>query len=77
MVSVYDKNGWTKDLQPLNIGRAKHGCTSFLSGNQRVKKSKFTFWEGKNLKLIFSSSWSLGDGAKLTPLRFSGMINGL
>ena len=35
--SVYNTTDWVKDLQPLNIGRKYHACTSFMSGETRVR----------------------------------------
>ena len=37
-VSVYGLQGWVEDLQPLNIGRYQHACTSYASGrSSRVR----------------------------------------
>ena len=35
-VSVYGRQGWVKDLQPLNTGRLLHACTSYMSAGTRV-----------------------------------------
>ena len=40
IVSVYNKNGWVRDLAPMNQGRYGHGCTSFVSGGKKVN----IFW---------------------------------
>ena len=34
--SVYNKNGWQRDLASLNDARYLHGCTSFILEGQRV-----------------------------------------
>ena len=34
--SVYNKDGWQKDLASLNQARYLHGCTSFIHEGQRV-----------------------------------------
>ena len=39
VVSVYNENGWQRDLPSLLLGRANHGCTSFVSGNKRVNRN--------------------------------------
>ena len=36
-VSVYGLQGWMEDLQPLNIGRFLHACSSYVSGGTRVR----------------------------------------
>ena len=37
-VAVYDVNGWKKNLPSLLLGRGYgHGCTSFVTGNNRVE----------------------------------------
>ena len=36
-VSVYGLQGWIEDLQPLNIGRFHHACSSYMSGGSRVR----------------------------------------
>ena len=36
-VSVYGRQGWVKDLQPLNTGRLAHACTSYMSAGIRVR----------------------------------------
>ena len=51
VVSVYNENGWQRDLPSLLLGRANHGCTSFFSGNKRVNRDPR--WMGKcNLTLL-------------------------
>ena len=37
IASVYDIQGWREDLQPLNIGRYYHACTSYMSEGSRVR----------------------------------------
>ena len=39
VVSVYNENGWQRDLPSLLLGRANHGCTSFVSGSKRVNRN--------------------------------------
>ena len=36
-VSVYDLQGWRENLQPLNIGRWRHACSSFKSDGNWVR----------------------------------------
>ena len=36
-VSVYNVEGWLEDLPPLNTGRFHHACSSYLSGETRVR----------------------------------------
>ena len=35
-VSVYGRQGWAGDLQPLNTGRFDHACTSYKTAGTRV-----------------------------------------
>ena len=35
-VSVYGRQGWVEDLQPLNTGRYSHACTSYKTAGTRV-----------------------------------------
>ena len=37
-VSVYSVEGWHWDLPPLNTGRYNHACSSYWSGERRVRK---------------------------------------
>ena len=37
-VSMYTAEGWNLDLPDLVEGRKKHACTSFLSGENRVRE---------------------------------------
>ena len=36
-VHVYGLDGFQKDLQPMNIGRMSHACTSFTSAGKKVR----------------------------------------
>ena len=36
-VSVYGLQGWVEDLQPLNIRRYWHACSSYMSAGTRVR----------------------------------------
>ena len=36
-VSVYNVEGWQQDLPPLNTGRYYHACSSYWSGERRVR----------------------------------------
>ncbi len=36
IVSEYNQEGWVGDLASLNVGRYGHGCSSFVSGAERV-----------------------------------------
>ena len=36
-VSVYNVEGWLEDLPPLNTGRYLHACSSYRSGETRVR----------------------------------------
>ena len=36
-VSVYSVEGWQQDLPPLNTGRYRHACSSYWSGERRVR----------------------------------------
>ena len=36
-VSVYTVEGWQNDLPPLNTGRWAYACTSYRSGERRVR----------------------------------------
>ena len=36
-VSMYDVEGWQKDLPPLNTGRERHACTSYWSEERKVR----------------------------------------
>ena len=35
-VSVYNEAGWLRDLTPLNQGRYRHACSSFILDGERV-----------------------------------------
>ena len=37
IVSEYNQEGWVGDLASLNVGRYGHGCSSFVSGAERVR----------------------------------------
>ena len=37
-VSMYTAEGWNLDLPDLVEGRKKHACTSFMSGENRVRE---------------------------------------
>ena len=41
-VSVYNTEGWLEDLPPLNTGRDSHACSSYWSGERRVR-----YYEGE------------------------------
>ena len=41
-VSVYNVEGWQEDLPPLNTDRRSHACSSYLSGERRVR-----YYEGE------------------------------
>ena len=36
-VSVYGRQGWKRDLRPLNDGRLNHACTSYKTAGTRVR----------------------------------------
>ena len=36
-VSVYNDQGWVEDMSQLNTGRYQHACTSYMSGEKRVR----------------------------------------
>ena len=36
-VSVYNTQGWLEDLPSLNMGRYQHACTSYMSGENKVR----------------------------------------
>ena len=36
-VAVFGEEGWRRDLEPLNIGRNDHACSSYTSGESRVR----------------------------------------
>ena len=36
-VSVYNMEGWQQDLPSLNSGRSRHACSSYWSGERRVR----------------------------------------
>ena len=36
-VSVYNVEGWQEDLPSLNTGRSSHACSSYMSGERRVR----------------------------------------
>ena len=36
IVSVYSDAGWQKDLAPMNVGRALHACSFYVSGGKKV-----------------------------------------
>ena len=36
-VSVYNVQGWQNDLSPLNTGRRDHACSSYWSGETKVR----------------------------------------
>ena len=33
-VSIYNAEGWQRDLPPLNTGRRNHACSSYWSGER-------------------------------------------
>ena len=35
-VSVYNDDGWQRDLAPLNQGRRNHACGSYVNGGKKV-----------------------------------------
>ena len=35
-VSRYGLEGWLEDLPPLNVGRSRHGCGSYVSDGDLV-----------------------------------------
>ena len=35
-VSVYNETGWQRDLAPLNQGRNRHACGSYVNGGTKV-----------------------------------------
>ena len=39
-VSRYDKDGWVRDMPSLKQGRAEHGCTAFMTGEEQVRLTK-------------------------------------
>ena len=52
-VSVYNAEGWQRDLPPLNTGRRNHACSSYWSGERRVRYQ----YDGE-IKKIWPSSYS-------------------
>ena len=40
-VSVYGTQGWQEDLQSLNVGRFLHACSSYMSGEDRVRSNEY------------------------------------
>ena len=36
-VSIYNDDGWVKDLANLNTGRFKHSCSHYISNNDLVR----------------------------------------
>ena len=36
-VSVYNDDGWQRDLAPLNQNRLDHACGSYVNGGKKVK----------------------------------------
>ena len=40
-VSEYSQAGWVGDLATLNVGRYGHGCSSFVSGAERVRVTQY------------------------------------
>lgn len=37
IVSLYSPQGWQQSYPPLNTGRYGHACSSFVSGERRVR----------------------------------------
>ena len=38
-VSIYDKDGWVRDMPNLNEGRQEHGCATFLVDEEQVRQN--------------------------------------
>ena len=36
IVSVYNVDGWQRDLTPMNVGRALHACGAYLRCGKKV-----------------------------------------
>ena len=36
-VSLYNKDGWVRDMPSLNTGRIGHGCTTYSTGGEQVR----------------------------------------
>ena len=45
-VHVYGLEGYQRDLEPMNIGRQNHACTSFMSEEKRVRTKGKQFIDG-------------------------------
>ena len=41
IVSEYNQGGWVGELASLNVGRYGHGCSSFVSGAERVSVTQY------------------------------------
>ena len=39
IVSVYNEEGWQRDLAPLNEGRAIHACSDYKAGGKKVSNT--------------------------------------
>ena len=67
-VSVYNEAGWQRDLAPLNPGRQRHACGSYVNGGKRVNHVELC------LKVTFSCQFLIvtggyGGGATLQSTR--------
>ena len=42
-VSIYNENGWIKELPSLDIGRSNHGCGHFINTDNKMVSIKRFF----------------------------------
>ena len=56
-VSVYGLQGWMEDLQPLNIGRFLHACSSYVSGGTRVRLDLESTGSSQGAQWEFFRAW--------------------
>ena len=61
IVSVYNVDGWQRDLTPMNVGRRMHACSSYVKGGKKV----FVLMD-----VVFISPFTADKGQILCPKSF-------
>ena len=70
IVSIYDQNGWRKDLPSLQQERKHHGCGSYKDDENNIVSK-----QSKHLHVFFSCSTSMYPSAYQSFIMYSNILD--